>query len=171
MATLYRLSDGEALEVLVLDVGASHPADVWTQPVEADVPREDHRQTLARQWDVQIGVSAALGPAGVLEHIDWIYAAQDGGLVLVLDDGRETPELTLGTWSESRTTAEHRLALSLTERLVAVSRSDVVRVQPAPAPRADQQSAASDEADRGKQGTEEASESLAVQALKAVGIF
>lgn len=164
MATLYRSSDGDSVQVYVLDAGIEHPAEVHRHPVESGVPVEDHRETLARQYTVGAIVPDSLGPQGVLEYLDWIRASQAEGLRLVLDDGRESDTLTLGTWSEAITRDGRRLSLSLSERLVATVRGDTVRVQKpvAKAPADSQKAGASETEDTGRGATTERSASALI---------
>lgn len=165
MATIYRDSDGDSRPVLVLDQTIDSPAIVQTRTVQEGVPLTDHRQELPRVYTLGVSLDATLGPEGQEDWLDWLAASQDDGLRLLLDDGRETGELVLGSTSETRTPFGVRVRLDVTERFVAESRAEVVNVAPAPRSPGD----APAERDDGTQATEEAPESLLSRGLRWVG--
>lgn len=169
MATLYRDTDGASIEVAILDSSIDHPAEVATHPVEAGVPITDHRQRLPRQYTIGAAVSASLGPDGVRDYLAWVEESQGAGLRLVLDDGRDTGELVLGSWAETRQAGAIRLAMTLTERIVVSSVFAAVAVI-APAPRADVAAGFASTEDDGAQTTEEAPTSVAESALRWLGL-
>lgn len=149
MAQLYRADQLLGIEVVIATLDEEHPAVVSVHPSEA--PYTDHVQDLPRMYNVAIPIDETRGQQTVGELTAWLLAARRVAVFIVEDDGTEHGPLSLGTWSESKTSRGRSLSLSLTERVEVTSQRETVPI--APSPRADVAAGTDEGDDDGDQAT------------------